>query len=130
MRLALGILVGYLVMAALVGVLFLAYGLLAGPLPDTGTFEPSTAFLVVAELWGLLAAVAGGYVTTWLARRRSWGPAGGLVAFCWILGYASLVAGDGQEPLWFSLTHFAVMLAGVLLGAGLRLRAARPEGDR
>ena len=125
MRVALSILAGFAVIQVLVVAYFLAAALALGEPPAEGPPELGPGFFAGAILWGVLAAAAGAYVAGRLSRGSPLGTAGGLVALCWLVGLASLVATDGREPLWFSLSHFGALLVGSALGAGLCLRSAR-----
>lgn len=121
MRVALAILAGYAAMGLLVFLPFAAWMLVSDYDPESGE-SPGTAFLVGVEAWGLVSAAVAGYVAAWIGRR-GWAAPLGLVVFSWLMDYVSMVAGSGAEPLLFSLAHFVVMLAGIALGAWLRLRA-------
>lgn len=89
--------------------------------PDTFSVEnegtlPSTPWLLGILGFGLLSAVASGYVTAFLARRS---PFKHVLALAGVFLAMNLVylgsVGQGQ-PLWYSLGLGLVGVAGVLLG--------------
>ncbi|MEM7311236.1 MAG: hypothetical protein AAF682_31510 [Planctomycetota bacterium] len=128
LRSALAILVGYLVLAVLISGLFVAWALASGYRHTPGT-TPSLVFLVAAELWGVLAATAGAWVTVRVARGNPWGHGAALLVVSWLMGYVSLIAGDGREPLAIQISHFVILLAGVLAGTAAGARRGAPARD-
>lgn len=121
-RSLLAVLAGYAVLAAAIG-LFFYFSLGAQPVSP-----PSRKFLFVALGVGLVAAAAGGWVTTLLAPGKRWKHVQGLVALILGMAAADLIGMDtvnliwmaGQEPRWFQLGHLAAAVAGVVLGGSLK----------
>jgi len=121
-RSLLAVLVGYAVLAAVIGLLFYLW---LGAQPDT---PPSRKFLFVALGVGFVAAVAGGWVTALLAPGKRWRHVQGLVALILVMAAVDLIGMDsvnliwmaGQEPRWFQLGLLAAAVAGVVLGGSLK----------
>jgi hypothetical protein len=138
-----GVIVGYIVMVVVVmaglSAAYLAMG--ADKAFQPGTYEVSGLWLVVMFAVGLVAAVVGGYVCAWIARRRT--PTVVLAGLVLVLGLLMAVAGamaptegkptersgevgnmeamkDARTPTWVALINSIVGAAGVLAGARVR----------
>ncbi len=142
LRNILSVIVGYIAIFALVvGLLFGLYAVL-GQDGSFGTFEPSTLWLVLMFIVGLVAAVVGGVV----CARISGGSAGarnGLVALVMVLGVLMALVqlmqpeptpeelargtdmsnidamNNARTPLWVAFSQPVLGAAGVLIGARL-----------
>src|SRR5262249_32954354 len=109
------VVVGYLVMAVAIMVLFAIW------FRDPNTL-PTNVFMVVAAAYGLVAAAAGGVVTALIAKRAETNHAIVLAALCVVLAVVSMVVQWGQEPLWFQVANTAAISLGVFLGAWSRVQ--------
>ena len=136
-----GVILGYVVMAALILAAFsgayLAMG--AGAAFRPGTYEPSSLWIFVSFIFGFAAAVAGGWVCAAVARdgRAPW-----ILAFL-VLGLGLLLAlpalrrtptmeprlgnvpnmdamTKAYTPTWIALLNPVIGAAGALLGGRLR----------
>jgi hypothetical protein len=143
-RAVLGVIVGYIVMAVLVVIMFsVAYlGMGTDRAFKTGTYDPSLLWIVVSLVLGLIAAIAGGWVCAMVARPGSKAPKvlAGIVVVAG-LAMAGLSAAKqpppevrsgavsnfeamqrARTPLWVALTNPIVGAIGIVIGAGLRGR--------
>ena len=145
-RAVVAVVVGYVVMFALVFVTFIAAYLALGTdrVFQTGTYDVSAVWLAVGFALSVLAALVGGYVCAWIARRR--GPAVALAGLVLVLGLAMALMGAlappadrpatrtadvgnmeamkyGRTPTWIALINPLIGSAGVLMGARLREKA-------
>ncbi|MEM8809644.1 MAG: hypothetical protein AAGF01_26780 [Cyanobacteria bacterium P01_G01_bin.38] len=118
MRSVVAVVVGYLTMSVTVALLFSVW--LSNP-----THIVNTEFMVFAAIFGLFAALGGGYVTGLAAPAAPLGHALGLAVMSAVMWGISVSRSQGQEPLWFQATNLASVLVGVLLGGYLRQR----QGD-
>jgi hypothetical protein len=107
---------------------------LEGKLPDPNAREaPLTTRICVAYLvGGWFFAVASGYVTAWVARRRELGHALALGGFMVAVGVvyfvARLHADERPEPVWYLTANLILPLFSVPLGGLLRARHVRERG--
>ena len=83
--------------------------------------KPKRAYMAVNLGYSFLAAMAGGYVTGWIAGS-------GLLAHVMTLAIGVLVLlalsaldSRGKQPVWYLLALMAVMPLGVLAGGVVRL---------
>jgi hypothetical protein len=120
-RSILAVVVGYLVMAVAVMVLFA----IAFRAPDQ---KPTVGFMVFAVGYGFVAAIAGGYVTAAIARRAPLAHAAALAVVSAAMGLVSLITSGGREPVWFLGANVVAMIAGVLLGGAMRARRSGAGG--
>ena len=145
-RSVIAVVVGYVVMFALVFVTFTAAYLAMGAdrALQTGSYDVSALWLAVGFALSVLAAVAGGYVCAWIARRR--GPAVALAGLVLVLGLAMALMGAlappadrpstrtgdvgnleamkyARTPTWIALINPLIGSAGVLMGARMREKA-------
>ncbi|MEM6992235.1 MAG: hypothetical protein AAF721_17120 [Myxococcota bacterium] len=89
---------------------------------DPGPYRGATWVLVVELGMAFAAAVGGGYVCGWVARRAERGHALALAGLMLALGAVSATAEAGLKPLWSSVGIVIVGVAGVVLGAAIRRR--------
>ncbi|MEO1403182.1 MAG: hypothetical protein AAFV72_18310 [Cyanobacteria bacterium J06635_1] len=120
MRSIVAVVVGYLTMSVAVALLFSVW--LSNP-----THTINTEFMVFATIFGLFAALGGGYVTGLAAPAAPLGHALGLAMLSAVMWGISMYKGQGQEPLWFQAANLASVLVGVLLGGYLRQRQMGSE---
>ena len=113
-RSLLAVLVGYAVLAAVIGFVFYLW---LGAQPAN---PPSRKFLYVVLGVGFVAAVAGGWVTALLAPGKRWKHVQALVALILVMAAVNLVWTAGREPLWFQIGNIAAAVAGVVLGGSLK----------
>ncbi len=145
LRLAGGVVVGYLAMALVVfGTFSLAFQLMgAEDAFRPGSYEVSIAWAVTSLLLGFIAALGGGWISITFARSRIAPRV--LAGIVVILGMAAampaLTRGEeepppreetvdateamanARQPVWLALLNPLVGVTGVLLGARLRRRA-------
>jgi peptidoglycan/LPS O-acetylase OafA/YrhL len=139
LRIIAGIIVGWIVMAILVMVVFLIAWLALG---DEGTFQPDTywttnTFNIAVLGGGTVAAIVGGLVCA-LITRKAIAPFV-LAAIVLALGLASAamemnkpdppartddvtmqsIATHGKEPMWFAFTSPALAAVGIVIGSRL-----------
>jgi len=151
LRLAGGVVVGYLAMALVVfGTFSLAFQLM-GPEGAfrPGSYEISAAWAVTSVILGFFAAVAGGWISVTFARSRVAPRV--LAGIVVILGVAAampaLARGDeeppprkqtvdateamanARQPAWLALLNPLIGVTGVLLGARLRRRPLPVQGS-
>lgn len=144
-RAILGVVVGYVVMFVVVFVLLTgAYFALGtdGAFKE-GSFEPSTPWVIIMFLVGLLAAIIGGFVCTKIAPRT--GPLYGLIVVIAVLGLVSVGGSMAVEdpgprssdlssmeammkattPVWVNVGNIVVGILGALYGGRLGLKGKR-----
>jgi hypothetical protein len=145
-RAIVSVVVGYVAMFAALFLLFSGLYLLLGQELSfqPSSYEPSVLWTVVSFALGVGAAVLGGYVCAWIARKAT--PPKVLAGVVLVVGLLSAIpvvmaaatpAGartgevgnldammKAKQPAWVALANPFVGLAGVLLGARLR----RPTG--
>lgn len=97
--------------------------------PDT---VPGTAGALVSLAWGLVVAVAAGWLTARLAPSEPMRHAVWLIAlsltvgilFTWVLPAGSSEE-MAREPLWTQIGNLVVVIAGVPIGARLAIGRSR-----
>jgi hypothetical protein len=148
LRKLMAVVAGYVVMA---GLLMIAFTVTAATLGldgvyKPGLYEPATSWILLSFVYGIVAAIAGGYVCRWIGRSRQL-----LHAFAGVvllLGIVTAVAAymtaedpgprlpgetlaeavsKTSQPLWIALLNPLVGAAGVLVGG--RLRQDPPRRD-
>ena len=112
-RSILAVIVGYLTMAVAIIALFA----ISFRQPDAA---PTQTFMLLSLVYALFAALAGGYVTALIARRKELKHTIALATFAALMGIVSMIVSAGQEPLWYQIANIAVMVPAVLLGGYLR----------
>ena len=118
MRGTLAIVSGLAVMGILTPVFFLVLGVLGVFPTEDPRAIPGAGWLVLILAVGLLTAVAAGYVTAVVARRRELRHGGILALLVLILGVVNVFAPtEASPPLWYLVGLVVVGLSGVLFGA-------------
>jgi hypothetical protein len=113
-----GVIVGYAIFAVSAGALFP----LAGQDPHG---EASVPFVLLATLYGMAFALAGGYVSGWIAGRAPL-THGLIVAGVLASGAtASLLATLGKGYVWSQITALTAMAPAAAVGGYLRGRVVR-----
>jgi hypothetical protein len=84
--------------------------------------HPRAGYLFVNLGYSLAAAMAGGYITAWVARENPLILALALALIVLLLSALSALQQRGQHPIWFQLLIVAIPPAGVIGGGLLRLR--------
>ncbi|MEK6281794.1 MAG: hypothetical protein AABN95_15680 [Acidobacteriota bacterium] len=142
-----GVIVGYVVMAALVfltfSVAYLALG--ANQAFKPGSYNTSLRWIALSLVLGLIAAVVGGYTCALIARstRAAQVLAGIVIVLGLLVAIPALTGNDprpntrprdvpniqamqnARTPTWFALLNPMVGAVGVLVGAALRQRTAK-----
>ena len=115
------LLAGFLTMAVLVGA---ATAILLKRAPRwVGTMgKPHASYIWFNLGYSLLAAMAGGCVTTWLAMENPLVHALALALTVLLMAALSAMQQRGQQPVWYQLLLVATTPVGVVAGALLRLR--------
>ena len=145
-RAILSVVVGYVAMFAAIFLTFSGLYLLMGQDLSfrPGSYEPSILWTVVSFALGVGAAVLGGYLCAWIARKAT--PPKVLAAVVLVIGLLSAIpvltaaatpaetrpgeVGNldammrAKQPAWVAVANPFVGLAGVLLGARLRRSTA------
>ena len=85
-----------------------------------GQRQPSYAFVQLG--FSLLAAVAGGYVTAWIASANPLIQVLALALVVLLLSAMSALQARGKHPIWFLLAQVALSPLGVLAGGLIQLR--------
>jgi hypothetical protein len=114
-RSLLAVLVGYAVLAAVV---FLLPSLWLGGAQPAEPLTRNFLFLTLGA--GLVAAVAGGWVTVLIAPGHRWKHIQGLAAVVLLVAAVNLLWSAGQGPLWFELGKIGLQVAGVFVGGSLK----------
>jgi DMSO/TMAO reductase YedYZ heme-binding membrane subunit len=114
-RSILAVVAGYAVLA--VGIVLLFSVGFGGARPEG---LPTRNFLLLAIGAGFVAAVAGGWVTVWIARGHRWKHIQALAALILLLAAVHLFWTAGEEPLWFQLGNIAAGVTGVFVGGSLK----------
>jgi hypothetical protein len=112
---------GFLTMALLVGV---ATAVLMKWAPDWvgATGRPGPAYIAVNLGYSFLAAIAGGYVTAWIAKDNPLIHVLVLALTVLLLSALSAVQQRGRQPIWYQLTLLAMTPVGVFVGGWVRLK--------
>lgn len=84
--------------------------------------RPSSGYVFVNLGFSFLAAAAGGYVTTWLAKTNPLAHVLALAITVLLLGALSAVQQRGKLPVWYLLALVALAPLGTLAGGLVRLR--------
>lgn len=115
------VLAGFGTMTVLTLILFAALARLApsqfAPEPPAA---PGTGWILAILLGGLLAAIAGGWLTGRLAPAPMWGHVAGLAAVVLAMGVLTMIfENDHPGPMWYRLALPVVGTGGVFLGGRL-----------
>lgn len=121
LRAFIALLAGFATMAVLVMVITaLLTKLTPSWVGDRGKPEPGYIFVNIA--YSFLAAVAGGYVTAWVAKANPLYHAATLGMVVLAMAALSALQSRGEQPIWYQLTLVAIAPLGVLAGGLARLR--------
>jgi hypothetical protein len=117
----LALLAGFLTMAALVGI---ATVLITKLIPEWvgAPGHPRAGYIFVNLGYSFAAAMAGGYITAWVAKENPLIHALALALIVLLLAALSALQQRGQQPIWYQLLLVAITPLGVVLGGLLRLR--------
>jgi hypothetical protein len=85
--------------------------------------RPRPAYMLVNGLYSFAAAIAGGYVTAWIATENPMAYALALAIAVLGMSAISTLDGRGRQPLRFRIYLIVLAPVGVMLGGLLRLRA-------
>jgi Fe2+ transport system protein B len=89
--------------------------------------RPGAAYVAVNLAYSFMAAIAGGYVTAWIA----WFNPMACVLFLAIVVLAmsgiSALEARGKQPLWYQISLLAISPIGVVAGGLIRLRVMGVE---
>jgi len=120
-RAFLALLAGFATMALMVG---MGTAAIAKAVPEwTGApGRPRAGYIFVNLGYSFAAAMAGGWVTGWVARDNPLLHVLALALIVLLLAALSALEQRGQQPVWYQLTLVALTPAGVFLGGLLRLR--------
>ena len=124
LRAFLALVAGFLTMAVLVGVIT---GVLIRRVPEWvgATGHPRPAYVAVNLAYSLAAAIAGGYVTAWIAgNNRALMHIFALALIVLLLSGLSALQQRGMQPIWYQLSLLGLTPLGVFLGGILRIRVA------
>jgi hypothetical protein len=121
LRTFLALFAGFLTMAIMVGV---ATAVLMKCVPEWvgAPGHPRAGYIFVNLGYSFAAAIAGGYITAWIARNNPLIHALALALIVLLLAALSALQQRGQQPIWYQLTLIAMTPAGVFIGGVLRLR--------
>jgi hypothetical protein len=129
-RSVLAVITGYVLTAVIV----IACTLLAAKymIPEDAV-EPPRAYLIVNIAYSLLAAMAGGYLTAWIARRAPLAHAGALALVVVTMGVATMAGGPQGQAGVFGWGIVGLGVIGALGGGALRAvqvrrSPAEPQG--
>jgi len=121
LRSFLALFTGFLCMVAVVGVATAALMKFA-PHWVGATGQPRVVYVIVNLAYSLAAAMAGGYVTAWIALGTPLKHVLVLAIIVLLLGGLSALQQRGLQPVWYQLLLMIIAPTGVLLGGLLRLR--------
>lgn len=121
-RSVLAVAMGYITAVILV---LVSFAVLMQVRPDlfpniAGGERPGFAVLIITLVLGLLAAVAGGYITAVIAKSSERTLAevlGGVMIF---LGVVTMLMEQGIKPLWWHITMFILLIPCTVLGASFK----------
>jgi len=109
------VVVGYLVFA----ISALAFIKLSGQPPHG---EVPIPFIVAITVFGIVAAMAGGYVAAWLAGRRPLAHALAVATIIALGATVSLIATLGKGAIWSQVAALVLIVPSTILGGWLRAR--------
>jgi hypothetical protein len=117
----LALLAGFLTMAALVGI---ATVLITKLIPEWvgAPGHPRAGYVFVNLGYSFAAAMAGGYITAWVAKENPLIHALALALIVLLLAALSALQQRGMQPIWYQLLLVAITPLGIVLGGLLRLR--------
>jgi len=112
---------GFLSIAALIAVATFSLSRLAPEWASAG--QSSNAYIFVNLIYCFIAAMAGGYITAWIAAGNPLIQALALAMIVLLLGALSAIQQRGKQPIWSALLLVSLTPAGVLIGGWIRLKA-------
>jgi hypothetical protein len=121
LRALLALVAGFLTMAVLIGVATAALMKLA-PEWVGATGSPRPAYIAVNLGYSFGAALAGGFVTAWIAKENPLIHVLVLALVVLALSALSAVQQRGMQPIWYQLTLLAMTPVGVFVGGWVRLK--------
>ena len=112
---------GFLTMAVLVGV---ATALLMKLAPEWvgEKGNPRRGYIALNLGYSFIAAIAGGYVTAWMAQANPLIHVLALALIVLLLSALSALQQRGMQPIWYQLTLLAMTPIGVFIGGIVRLK--------
>jgi hypothetical protein len=113
---------GFVTMAILIGIATVALKKLLPKLVGP-TDHPRVGYVAANLGYSLASAIAGGYVTAWLAENNPLIHTLALALIVLLLSALSALQQRGLQPIWYQLLLVAITPIGVLLGGLLRLKA-------
>ena len=117
LRSILAVIVGYLVLAIPVFILFFAW---FGGYNPQNLPEPGMGFMLFSLVFGFVFAGGGGYVCALIARRSEMNHAVALAALIVAMSIISIISAAGNEPLWYQLATLVIAVMAVLIGGFVR----------
>jgi hypothetical protein len=120
-RAFLALLAGFFTMAGLVGVVTATLMKLTPEWVGT-VANPRSAYVAFNIIYSFIAAVAGGYVTAWLAQGNPLIHVLALAIVVLLLAALSALQQRGLQPIWYQLLLVAITPIGVFAGGMLRLQ--------
>jgi hypothetical protein len=117
----LALLAGFATVAVLVGV---ATAALVKCVPGwVGTpGQPQAGYIFVNLGYSFAAAMAGGYVTAWIAGNNPLIHVLALALIVLLLSALSALQQRGKQPIWYQLLLVALTPAGIFVGGMIRLK--------
>lgn len=123
LRAFLALFAGFMSMALIVGVIT-AVLMKRAPAWVGTTGNPRAIYMWVNLGYSFIAAMIGGFVTTWIAKQQPLIHMLALAIIVLLLGGLSALQQRGQQPLWYQFALLVLMPITVLCGGLLRLRIA------
>lgn len=118
MKSILAVLVGYLVFGLSAFFLFQV----AGVDPRQ---EPELGFRILSTLYGVIFALAGGYVAARIAGKKEISHASSVACILAVVATVSLVAQPGHGSLWSQFAALGFMTPAAVFGGVIRARQVR-----
>jgi hypothetical protein len=117
----LALLAGYATMAVIVVVFTVLFTRLA-PSFVGSQGNPRPAYAAVNLGYSFAGAIAGGYVTTWIARGNPLPQTLVLALIVLLLGGLSALQMRGKQPVWYQLALMGISPFGVVAGMWVRMK--------
>ena len=84
--------------------------------------RPSGTYIAVNLGYSFIAAIAGGYVTAWIASENPLIQVLALALIVLLFSALSALQQRGKQPVWYQLTLLAMTPVGVFVGGWIRLK--------
>ena len=127
-RSGIAVVAGYLTMAVLVMLIFLVLGIVfPKAFPSDGAL-PRVPWVIFLLIWGLVAAIAGAYVTSLICRGSRVKHVLALLAVIVVLGFVTLAGNVGKQPLWYLIAQIVVGVVGGMIGGSVPVQGKDPKG--